>query len=261
MAVVLPYNNGMIALAIALLAPAPVPAPPTFESLSGQFSSPFGGSKRNGTEELRIRFEAAGQQPAARITFRYSKGKGGTVFEGLRDGRRVLRVMNDGKTMAVQATESGMMCRVPANPKKPIDVAMMRLRPVGKGIDMVLLGQTNSDQLKGYKWKNTGDKPDIMDGVDCRHLSYVGNDTEGEGIEINVDCWMTKGKNEFKFVQFKFGEGIMSLGASYSATPLPMPAGALARATFPGLEPAPLSVVRERAGALWAPVKDAEENG
>lgn len=236
------------------LAALVVASTPTFEELSKKNLDPFALTK-TGTSEYRIRFEVADQPTAVGITLRYSKGAKGTVFEGLRDGKKILRVMNDGKSVAVQATGAGLQCLVPASTKRPIDVSFLRFRPKGKELEISFLGEPTGDQFKGYVWKNTIDEADVIDGVDCRHLGYVGK--RADAVDVVAECWLDKKTSEFKFMRYKFGEGSFTVGTSFSPSPLALPLMPLAKATFKGYDSVPLSIVREKAAAMWAPAETA----
>lgn len=245
------YNSVMLAVA-ALVALST----PTFEELSKQSFDPFEIAKK-GTVEYRIRFGAPSESTTMGLTFRLSKGPKGSVFEGLRDGHKVMRVMNDGKTVSVQATGAGVQCRLPANPKRPIDLTLFRLRPEGKNLRVVMLGDVKQDQFEGYVWKNTIDRADVMDGVDCRHLGYLGK-REGE-VDMTVECWLEKKTSALKFMRYKFGDqGSITVATFSSPIPLPLPRGPLAKVAFKGYESVPLSLVREKVAASWRPFGSGE---
>ena len=242
-------------LAVAALA---ILSTPTFEELSKLNLDPFR-SHKIGTVEYRYRFESEREPLAVGMTLRFSKGAKGSVFEGMRDGQKVMRVMNDGKTIAVQATGAGMQCRIPTTRKVPIDLSMIRIRPEGKSMQVTFLQSPSDDMFKGYTWKSTLDKADVMDGANVRHLGYLGK-KEGSP-HVSIDCWLDRKTSALRFMRYKVGEGSISMAVTFNRSPISLPAEPLSRAVFKGYDSVPLSLVREKIAALWAvPEADAIED-
>jgi hypothetical protein len=241
-------------LAVAALA---VLGTPTFEELSKRNTDPFR-THKIGTAEYRYRLEGPSDPLATGVTLRFSNSAKGSVFEATRDGQKIMRVMNDGKTVSVQATGAGVQCRVPATRKDPIDLSMIRIRPEGKSLKLTFLGTPSNDAFKGFQWENTLDKADVLDGVSVRRLGYVGK-KEGSP-EVAMECWLDKKTSEFRFMRYKVGEGSISVALSFSPAPISLPSVPLSKAVFKGYDSVPLSLVREKIAALWAvPEADAKE--
>lgn len=228
---------------------------PTFEEFSKQNLDLFALAKF-GTAEYRLSFQGP-EGPKTTLVFRLSKGTKGSVFEAQVDRRKVVRALNDGKTVSVQAIESGLQCRVPASNKLPIDTGLVRLRPKGKDFEVTILGTAEVSQLKGYVWKNTLDKMDYVDGVECRHLSYTGK--RGDAPDMIVDAWFDKKAKALKYMTYKIGEANITVGTSFVNSSIALPSGPLAKAIFKGFEPAPLSLVREKIAGGWAPPQERAE--
>jgi hypothetical protein len=206
------------------------------------------------TQEVKVRAGIGEKQ--IRITYRSSLGPQGGVFEAWRDGKRYFRVLNDGKTLAVLAPQSLLYARIPVDRKHPLDIGKVRLRPVGKAFQWSLqLGESSMDMSK-YRWALVGDRPDIIDEVPCRKISYKA--TGGE-VPILADMWVQKGTWDFKYMQVRIGDFRITSAFSLSRPALPGLPGSLAKAAFAGYESVPLSVLRENADAMWAPLPSTGE--
>ncbi|MGV3616847.1 MAG: hypothetical protein ACO1SV_16090 [Fimbriimonas sp.] len=239
----------MIALAALLLTPQP-----TFAEINAKMA--MGAETPIGVlDEMRLKVGPDGG-PSMTFNFRYSQRKEGAVVEGWRDGKRFYQVMTDGKTVAVIANQSSLVCRMPADPKFPLDIGTMRLRADGKRFKCTFPMGAGSDLL-AYKWKGSGDRADFVDGVACRRLSYRG--THETQPDMDVDVWIRKDADIVEFMRIQSEGGAMTVDPVRTHQTIPLPGVSLAKAPFKGLTSAPLSMVREKAMTLWTGLAESEE--